>query len=81
MTKADVQEYPQPDTALAVPAQDLGAVLQRGWSISSWIVKMSNTRTGLVVCILGGLQDQTEESPDYPGLISEADSARSRRLE
>lgn len=30
MTKADVQECPQPDTALAVPDQDLGAVLERG---------------------------------------------------
>lgn len=26
VTKADVQEWLQPDTALAVPAQDLGAV-------------------------------------------------------
>ena len=30
MTKADVQECLQPDTALTVPAQDLGAVLERG---------------------------------------------------
>lgn len=30
MTKADVQECLQPDAALAVPAQDLGAVLERG---------------------------------------------------
>lgn len=42
---------------------------------------MSNTGTGFVVCVLGLFQDQTEESPEQPGLIAEADSILTRRLD
>lgn len=71
VTKADVKKCPH-NTALAVPAQDFGAVLERGW-----IVKISNTGMGFVVLTVGGFQDQTEESSEQPGLIAEAGSALS----